>query len=87
MFSKRFTYSLTKEVYETECCHQNPSLKELGSVSSAAFKFQDHTSAPFFYLPPEGMLNFAWYSPPSFRAVAAENVPGLELRVAPAAWS
>jgi len=38
---------------------------------SVAFR-QDHASSPFFYLPAEGVLNFAWYSPPSFRS-ATEN--------------
>ena len=37
---------------------------------------EDHASSPFFYLPAEGVLNFAWYSPPSFRS-ATENVPCL----------
>ncbi|CAK9090862.1 unnamed protein product [Durusdinium trenchii] len=41
--------------------------------SSVCFR-QDHPSAPLFYLPPEGVLNFAWYSPPSFRTAAPENV-------------
>lgn len=37
---------------------------------------EDHASSPFFHLPAEGVLNFAWYSPPSFRS-ATENVPCL----------